>query len=194
MKTVAYLYRWTHTPTAKWYVGSRTAKGCHPDDGYLCSSNTVKPMIIDNPSEWERDILVIGESKFIRNLERAYLLQQDAKNNPLSFNKTNADTNFGIPGMPLSNDVKKKISSSLTGKTKGPMSLQHKQNLSASKKGRTAWNKGKKMSDEYRQSLSLSHIGTKRTPHSDQARSKISLALRGRTPWNKGLKKGEINV
>lgn len=32
--TTAYVYRWTHIPTGKWYVGSRTAKGSHPNDGY----------------------------------------------------------------------------------------------------------------------------------------------------------------
>ena len=32
--TQAYLYKWIHIPTQKWYVGSRTAKGCHQADGY----------------------------------------------------------------------------------------------------------------------------------------------------------------
>lgn len=27
--TTAYVYRWAHIPTEKWYVGSRTAKGSH---------------------------------------------------------------------------------------------------------------------------------------------------------------------
>ena len=35
--TQAFLYKWTHIPTQKWYVGSRTAVGCHIDDGYICS-------------------------------------------------------------------------------------------------------------------------------------------------------------
>jgi hypothetical protein len=48
METKAYLYRWTHIPSQKWYVGSRTGKGCHPDDGYICSSKIVKPMITEN--------------------------------------------------------------------------------------------------------------------------------------------------
>ena len=29
-----FVYKWTHIPTQKWYVGSRTAKGCHQADGY----------------------------------------------------------------------------------------------------------------------------------------------------------------
>ena len=31
--TQAFLYKWTHIPTQKWYVGSRTAVGCHIDEG-----------------------------------------------------------------------------------------------------------------------------------------------------------------
>lgn len=33
--TQAFLYKWTHIPTQKWYVGSRTAVGCHINDGYI---------------------------------------------------------------------------------------------------------------------------------------------------------------
>ena len=46
--TQSFLYKWTHIPTQKWYVGSRTASGCHINDGYICSSIEVKPMIIEN--------------------------------------------------------------------------------------------------------------------------------------------------
>lgn len=45
-KSVPFLYCWTHNATGKWYVGSRTAPGCNPDDGYICSSKAVKEMII----------------------------------------------------------------------------------------------------------------------------------------------------
>jgi len=27
METVAYVYKWTHVPTGKWYIGSRTRSG-----------------------------------------------------------------------------------------------------------------------------------------------------------------------
>jgi len=85
----AYLYRWTHIPTKKWYVGSRTAIGCHPDDGYICSNKIVKPMIFENRIEWVRDILVIGPSEYIRNLEELYLTLLNAATDPESFNRNN---------------------------------------------------------------------------------------------------------
>jgi hypothetical protein len=51
LNTQAFLYKWTHLPSGKWYVGSRTAKGCHPEDGYYCSSKEVKPLILANPQD-----------------------------------------------------------------------------------------------------------------------------------------------
>lgn len=89
MASQAFLYKWTHIPTGKWYIGSRTAKGCHPADGYICSSSTVKPMIIERRLDWERTILVVGESKYIQQLEFKFLTKLDAKNDNMSFNLNN---------------------------------------------------------------------------------------------------------
>lgn len=55
--TLAYVYKWTELATGKWYVGARGARGCHPDDGYICSSKVVKPLILANPDGWKREIL-----------------------------------------------------------------------------------------------------------------------------------------
>lgn len=64
--TQSFLYKWTHILTQKWYVGSRTASGCHINDGYICSSVEVKPMIIENNTEWVREILCIADPTYIR--------------------------------------------------------------------------------------------------------------------------------
>lgn len=93
-ETVAFLYRWTQKSTGKWYEGSRTASKCHPDDGYICSSRLVKPMILENKDDWYREILVIGDPKYIRELETKRLKSLDAKNDPMSFNRNNADGDF----------------------------------------------------------------------------------------------------
>lgn len=97
-KTVAFLYKWTNTVNNMWYVGSRTAKGCHPDDGYICSSRSVKPLITESPEQWVRHILVIGEPTYIRELENSYLTSVDAKNNPNSYNMHNGDGKFSTLG------------------------------------------------------------------------------------------------
>jgi hypothetical protein len=100
--TQAYLYRWTEIATSKWYVGSRYAKGCHPDDGYICSSKVVKPLIISNPSGWTREVLVIGNSTDIRELESKYLTALDAAKSTQSYNKRNGSGSFHTVGMPIS--------------------------------------------------------------------------------------------
>lgn len=84
-----YLYMWTHLPTGKWYVGSRTAKNARPDDVYLCSSLVVKPKIQANPEQWQRKILCLGSKEYIRDLESRYLAYYDAKNHDQSFNAAN---------------------------------------------------------------------------------------------------------
>ena len=172
--TIAYVYKWTHLPTLMWYVGSRTAKGCNPLYGYICSSRKVKPMIIENKSDWKREVISTGTVNDMIQLETLILQLSDAKNDPRSFNQHNGDGQF---------------------KNKGgvPLTEQHKLNLGLSKKGRVAWNKGKKMSEEYCQQLSDGHTGKKRPAQKPESNLLRSMSLRGRTPWNKGKQlKGEI--
>jgi hypothetical protein len=92
--TQAFVYKWIHKPTGMWYIGSRTAKDCHINDGYICSSKIVKPMIQEKPEEWERYILHTGLPKEMRKLETMLLIESNAKKNMMSFNRNNAD---GMP-------------------------------------------------------------------------------------------------
>lgn len=115
VKTQAYLYKWTHIPTKKWYVGSRTAEGCHPNDGYICSSKIVKPLILENIAEWSREILAIGTPNYILDLESKYLTSVDAKNNNMSFNRHNGDGKFTSTGVKASLATRKKMSVSRLG-------------------------------------------------------------------------------
>ena len=112
--TQAFLYKWTHIPTQKWYVGSRTAVGCHIDDGYICSSKVGKPMIMESRDEWRREILVVSEPRYIRKLEGKYLTLLDAKHDPMSFNADNA-AGRSRTGIPHTEKTKIKIAESLTG-------------------------------------------------------------------------------
>jgi hypothetical protein len=126
-ETTAFLYCWTHIPSKKWYVGSRTAIGCHPNDGYICSSKIVKDMIVKNPKEWKRDVLVVGSSDYILKLENSYLIMLDAKNDVMSFNRHNGDGKFTSTGISVSIQTKKKMSLSRIGVSK---SEQHKKSIS----------------------------------------------------------------
>ena len=88
--TTAFLYKWTQLSTQMWYIGSRTAPGCNPGDGYICSSRVVKPLICNNKADWEREILAIGSSEYISILESRYLTVINAKNDPNSYNRNNS--------------------------------------------------------------------------------------------------------
>ena len=157
--TNAFLYKWTHIPTLRWYVGSRTAKGCHPNDGYICSSKKVKPMILENKEEWRREIIAIGDSSEILDLESEVLQLLDARNDPRSFNEHNNDKKFSMTGKVGGRKGKTPWNKGLT-KSMAP-------NLKGGKKkGTTAWNKGK----------------TGATPWNKGKKT-------GHTPWNKGLPK-----
>ena len=113
--TQAYLYRWTELSTNKWYVGSRYAKGCHPEDGYICSSKYVKPLIIAKPDDWTREVLVIADRKYIRELEVNYLKLLNAVKDKQSYNKHYGGATFMNDGEPYSDETKRKISESLKG-------------------------------------------------------------------------------
>jgi hypothetical protein len=95
--TTAYVYKWTHLPTLKWYIGSRTASRCHPDDGYICSAPSVKKMIKANPNEWQRTIVNTGDPELMYDLETEILQLFDARNDMRSFNLHNNTGDFRPP-------------------------------------------------------------------------------------------------
>jgi hypothetical protein len=91
MNNTCYVYKWTHLPTLCWYVGSRYSKRAHPDDGYICSSKTVKSMIKNNPEQWTRTVIATGTADEMYALETDILTSCDAKNSPRSYNQHNND-------------------------------------------------------------------------------------------------------
>jgi len=148
--TQAYIYIWKELNTRKWYLGSRSKQGCHPDDGYICSSIIVKPLIEANPSNWKREILEIGDPLVIRLMEAEYLTALDARNDPRSYNRSNGRPSGRMEQTPESN---LKRSKSQTGVAKP---AGHGANVSKANKGRkhkpetlekfkkrVPWNKGK---------------------------------------------------
>jgi hypothetical protein len=130
----AFLYKWSELSTGKWYIGSRTAKGCHPDDGYVCSSKIVRPLIQANPSDWRREILFVDvDPEFIVFAESELLQKLDAKNDPMSYNRHNNDGDgvFSTAGIKMSEEHKAKLSAAGKGKKK---SEEHKAKISAARK------------------------------------------------------------
>ncbi len=162
--TIAFVYKWTQLSTGMWYIGSRTAKNCHPDDGYICSSNLVKPMIESNTNDWVRTILFIDEPKKIRALESFTLQDLNAKHNPMSYNRHNNDGNF-FPLDGHSDETKCKISERTKGKT---ISDNHRRRITE------AW---KNKSSEERQQITEK---IKKRTFSEETRCKMSEAKKGK--------------
>lgn len=161
----AFVYKWIHLPTGKWYIGSRTAKGCHPDDGYICSSRRIKPLILESSSEWKREIIQTGTPDEMIALEAHLLESADAKNNDMSFNQHNGDGKFIRTGVEVSLETRKKRSES------------NKKNHPG--RGKIGPNKGKIASEETRRKQSQAKLGKKRAPFTEETKAKISESKKG---------------
>jgi NUMOD3 motif len=177
---------WKETATEKWYVGSRTGKGCHPDDGYICSSKTVKPLIKANPKEWIRTILYVGDPFKAVEIESFVLTEMRAKQSEMSYNLHNQDMKWTRLGCKDTPEVLLKKSKARSGdknpsfgkrgelspnwgRKLPPKSAEARAKLSAALKGKPSWNKGKKM-----------------PPCTDERRAKLSAALKGKPSHRKG--------
>lgn len=164
---ICYVYKWIHKPTMMWYVGSRTAKNSHLNDGYLCSSKIVKPLIQKNPQDWEKQIIELGDAQSMRLLETEILTSVDAKNDPRSFNKHNQDANFICTGHSEETIKKLKANHPFRGKKRPDHAKklqgrvkteQEKRKLSQSLKGREFTSDAKQKMKESKS------IGTYYTP------------------------------
>jgi hypothetical protein len=182
MSNSAFVYKWTHLPTLKWYIGSRTAQGCSPDDGYICSSKKVKPLIESTQTEWSRDIIANGSPADMLDLETTLLELFDAKNDPRSYNQHNGDGRFTTAGLPAHNKGKKQPRGTPSWNS-GKPNLKH----SAKMKGKPAHNKGVPMSEEQKKKIALTRKGQPSpkkgkpgVPSTPEANAKRSETLKGR--------------
>lgn len=178
-----YVYIWRHTPSMKWYIGSRTAKKCHPEDGYICSSKRVKPMIKANPHEWEREILATGTREEMLEYEFELLDMFDAKNDPRSFNLHNGDGKFSMAGQvgarvgcaPWNKGLTKHDDNRIASVAEfNSINFKGKTPSNKGQKGHQAWNKGLTKETDERVAQNAINSG---------------IASKGKIPWNKGLTK-----
>jgi hypothetical protein len=182
MSNSAFVYKWTHLPTLKWYIGSRTAQGCSPDDGYICSSKKVKPLIESAQTEWSRDIIANGSPADMLNLETTLLELFDAKNDLRSYNQHNGDGRFTTTGLPAHNKGKKQPRGTPSWNS-GKPNPEH----SAKMKGKPAHNKGVPISEEQKKKIALTRKGQPSpkkgkpgVPSTPEANAKRSETLKGR--------------
>jgi len=197
MKTAAYVYRWVHIPTGKWYIGSRTKPGCHPNDGYYCSSKVVRPLIIANPEEWRREILATGSPIDMYHLETKLLQDGNAKYDANSFNQHNNDkrpvrsgtkhTEKSVEKMkgprlpygPQSPDHIEKRASKKRGTLRPDLSTINKTRI-----GKDNPNYGKTQSTEWKLKNSLANRGPKEKTHCPHCGAEGGIGIMKRWHFN----------
>lgn len=180
-QTIPFLYRWDELSSGKWYIGAHYSKGCHPEDGYLCSSKEVKKLISENPLNWQRTILEICESSEQARFREAELLQSlDARMDPMSYNKTNADGRFSRSGPhTLQTKIKMKVNHPDVSGEKNPMY------------GKVGGMKGKRHKEESKLQIGQSLTGRE---VSEEHAKKISDALTGLSWINNGVESKRIDL
>lgn len=187
-----YVYKWTELSTKKWYIGCRSAKNCHVNDGYICSSRTVKPLITNNPENWIREILWIGDREITPTVESLFLSENNAANNDESYNLHNSDGKWNNTGrrMPQTKEHIKKRTSKRIGTS---YSEESRKKMSASAKNKI-------VTDETRINMSNGQRGRKHTEetkekirqksllqrHSDETKRLLSEIHTGRQSTRKG--------
>lgn len=176
--TIPFVYKWTEISTGMWYIGARFATGCHPDDGYICSSKIVKPKILSNPSDWVREILAVCESPAMaQTRESEILLEVNAAKDPQSYNQTNGDGKFHRCGPHRSESISKM--KMLKAGERNPMY------------GRPGPMKGKKHKEESKKRIGTAQKG--RITTSEHAQ-KISQSLTGLSWINNGIESKRIDI
>lgn len=167
---IGYVYKWVELTTGKWYIGARGGKGCHPDDGYICSSKIVKPLIEKNPEGWQREILFTGDPDEVFYIEAELLKKLDAKHDPQSFNKHNGDGKWSMRGKTFNEEHRKKMGAWQIGRKFSEETIAK----------RTKSRENFHQPDEARKKISQSLRGRVNGPLSDDQKQKISQALTGR--------------
>lgn len=201
--TIAYVYIWTEIATGKWYVGARGAKGCHPDDGYICSSKVVRPLIQKSPENWRREILHTGEPETIFFIEAQILSSLNAKGDPLSFNKHNGDGKWSMRGKDFSTEHKRKMGAWQIGRKfetssieKRTLSRKDFKQTEESKAKTSRALKGKRLgispSLEAREKIRVSLTGRVNGPLSTEHKLKISMKKMGYVHKESSIKKMKI--
>ena len=138
MNNNCFVYKWTHTPTRSWYIGSHTSQKAHPNNGYICSSKTVRELIKSNPKDWVRTTVATGDKQEMYQLETTILQTFDARRDERSYNRHNnhkgayrGGWNKGLTGLQTA------WNKGITGYLKGNQNA----------KGHTPWNKDKRITD-----------------------------------------------
>jgi len=82
----AFVYLWINKDDDTKYIGMHTGK---PDDGYICSSDSLLSKYSECPTRFIRTILAYGSSSEMLELETMLIMQLKATKSPLYMNLSN---------------------------------------------------------------------------------------------------------
>lgn len=135
----AFLYCWTDHRKEMLYVGYH--KGS-PEDGYICSSKTMKAAWKERPEDFTRKIIATGTLTDMKALETKVLCSMNAARDPKMYNKHNGGRNFVCVGH--TNETRNKMSS--TWKSRNQWNCDPV-------KAHAAWPPGSKHTDETKERM-----------------------------------------
>jgi hypothetical protein len=149
MNKNCYVYKWTHKPTLCWYIGSRTCKNAHTNDGYLCSSKTVSKAIQADGGNWERTIIATGSKQEMYDLETEILQLFDARSDERSYNRHNNHKGIAIGGWNKGlQGVMSAWNKGITGEASHSKGNQYRLGLSPGNKGKSPTDATRKKQSE----------------------------------------------
>lgn len=188
-----YIYRMTHTPTGRTYIGQRKMpKGCLCPylDKYNGSGVVWRQIFKAHPGECSKEVLAVAVSKAdIDNLEIRYIAEERAINPEGCVNIANGgdcgpvmcgedNPNFGKH---LSEETKRKMSEAKRGEKHHffgkHLSEETRRKMSEARKGENNPLFGKHFSEESKRKMSEAKRGKH---HSDETKRKMSESLKGR--------------
>jgi hypothetical protein len=175
-----YTYQITFIPTQQSYIGVRTANNVLASDDfwhiYFSSSKKVQSLIDAHGKEafridWIKEYETREEAVAA---EMILLKENDVVHNDHYLNKS-AFPNCDMTGYKHTPEQNKKKSERMMGRTStrnGPLTEEHKRNISKAKKGKAQpWNthnKGRKHTPEARENMSKAKLGKKRGPYTEE--------------------------
>lgn len=179
------IYRITNKINGKPYVGQTRQKLSQRIYGH--KSNKGKSAIDAAIAKygWKNftvEIIEVCPVESLNEKERYWIAKLNSKA-PNGYNLT--DGGDGCTGYKHTAKSRAKISANhadVSGENNPqygkPLSEEQKAKISASEKGKLAWNKGKKMSEEQKRKLSVARTGKKYGSRSPETCAKISAALK----------------
>lgn len=193
-----FVYLWFDKKHKRYYIGSHWG---NPNDGYICSSDSMREAYRRRSKDFRRRILsfIITNRSDLLTEEQRWLDMIKPEEFGIRYYNISSKVNKGYWW--INEETKRQVGVKISKSTKGkPIHTKEtKQKLSqimkdywksGKLKTKTPWNKGLKTGPqplEMIEKRAQKLRGKKLKPFSLETRQKMSISAKGRLAWNKGL-------